>query len=279
MTFAFDRVLTFGASGMVGSYVDFGIRPTLEECDITDAHAVMALVAKEKPSAIILLAGATDMARCESDPAYAYELNVRGAYNVAQTARMNGIPLVYASSSRVFKGDKKTPYEEQDAPQPDTHYGRTKHIGELLVQSLVPEYIIARTAWVFGGGEEKDNKFYGKVLKQLRASSGEVVALSDVQGSPTYGKDYISAIKELLQDGKRGTFHIANMGTATRYDIAKEMAERTNSSVQVKAVERSFFPNGNSLPSNESISSSHITLRPWQEALSEYLSTEWKTVG
>lgn len=277
MTFSLDRVLTLGAGGMIGSYVDFGVRPALEECDITDADSVANIVAKEKPSAIILLAGATDMKRCEEDPAYAYELNVRGAYNVAQAARAVGAVLVYASSSRVFKGDKATPYTEDDAPAPDTHYGRTKHIGELIVQSLVPEHIIARTVWVFGGGPERDNKFYGKMLKQLLSPEGDIVALSDVQGSPTYGKDYIAHIKELLVNGERGTFHIANSGTATRYDIAKKMAELVQSKAPIRAVDRSFFPSGGTLPANESVVSGRVTLRPWEEALTEYLSLEWNT--
>lgn len=270
-----DNVLTIGASGMIGSYVDFGMRPTHQELDVLDEDAVIRYVEERRPSAIIHLAGATDMTRCEQEPAYAYELNVRGTYTVARAAQVLGVPMVYASTSRVFKGDADTPYHETDTPEPLTHYGRTKHIGEIIVQSLVPEHIIARTAWVFGGGKERDNKFYGKVLHQLRSGAEEVVALNDVYGSPTYGKDYIDAIQGLLTEGTRGTFHIANAGVATRYDIAKAIAEVVQPTASIRAVERNFFPSGGTLPTNESIVSAHITLRPWQEALAEYIKKEW----
>jgi dTDP-4-dehydrorhamnose reductase len=275
-SFDFEKTLTFGASGMIGSYVDFGMRPTRAECDITDADAVMRVVAKLKPSAIILLAGATDMARTEKEPAYAYELNVRGTYNVARAARAQGATMVYASSSRVFKGDKKEPYTEEDVPEPETHYGRTKHIGETITTSLVPHHIIARTSWVFGGSPGDDTKFYGRVLQQLNSGQSEVVGLADVEGSPTYGKDYIAAVKTLLTEERHGTFHVVNSGRATRFDLVRAMALEVQPDAKVRAVDRNYFPSGGTLPANESIVSRHVTLRPWQEALAEYLSTEWK---
>lgn len=273
-SFDFSRVLTTGASGMVGSYVDFGIRTDRATLDILDGEAVTAFVKKHKLRAIIHLAGATDMVKTEQDPLYAYELNVRGTYNVAQAARAVGATMVLASSSRVFDGHKKGPYAEGDAPDPQTHYGRTKYIAELVVASLAERYIIARTAWVFGGGPEHDNKFYGKILKQLQ-SGEEVAALDDVCGSPTYGKDYIAAIKDLLEKGEYGTFHVANRGVATRYDLARAMAAHMRRGAKVRAVDRSFFPSAASLPANESISSKRVTLRPWEEALAGYLQEEW----
>lgn len=273
-SFDFAKVLTTGANGMIGSYVDFGARTDRAECDITDEESVMRRIQEYKPSAIIHLAGATDMHRTESDPAYAYELNVRGTYNVARAARAVDATMVYASTSRVFRGDKEVSYAEEDIPEPDTHYGRTKHIGELITATIAPRYIIARTSWVFGGGPERDNKFYGKVLKQLQ-SGAEVVALNDVHGSPTYGKDYVAAIKALLEKGDHGVVHIANAGAATRYDLAVTMAAQMKPDATVRAVDRSFFASGAALPANEAIVSNHVSLRPWQEALTEYVSDEW----
>lgn len=271
--FPLDRVLTLGAGGMIGSYVHFGMRPSREECDITDEASVERMVAKEKPAAIILLAGATDSAKCEADPAYAYELNVRGAYNVARAARLADATVVYASTSRVFKGDKDTPYEETDLPDPQTAYARTKYFGELVTAAIAPRHIIARTAWVFGGGPVRDDKFYGKVMKQLLEGK-DVSALSDVHGSPTYGKDYVAALKTLLSERATGTFHVANEGVATRYDTADAMARELKAGAAVRAVDRSYFPEAN-LPGNEAIVSGTVRLRPWEEALAEYVASEW----
>lgn len=270
-----DGVLTTGGSGMIGTYVDFGLRPNQQELDITNELQVRQYVQTYKPHTIIHLAAAADMVRCEQEPMYAYDSNVRGTYNIALAASEIGATMVYVSSSRVFRGDKEMPYTEADTPSPLTHYGRTKHIGEMIVEKIVPQHIIARTSWVFGGGKERDNKFYGKVLTQLQSDTAEIVALSDVHGSPTYGKDFIAAIKGLLEKKVYGVFHIANAGVATRYDLASLMAAQINPDRAVRAVDRSFFQSGSTLPSNESITSNHCIMRPWQEALVEYIENEW----
>ena len=269
-----SRILITGASGMLGSYVDFGLRPDTDTLNILDKDSVSEYVKKYAPTAIIHLAGATDMALTETDPLYAYELNVRGTYNVAKAAGDAGIPMVYVSTSRVFKGDKETPYTEEDVPEPMTQYAHTKYLGEMITATHVPKHLIARTSWVFGGGPERDNKFYGNIIRQLNKSV--ISALNDVYGSPTYGKDFIATIKKLLAEGQTGIVHIVNEGVATRHDLAKHMVKQLKPDVVVKGVDRSFFSSSTTLPTNESISSTRCVLRPWQEALDEYLEEEWK---
>jgi dTDP-4-dehydrorhamnose reductase len=274
-----DGVLTTGGSGMIGAYIDFGLRPRQAELDVTNESQVREYLQAHRPHTIIHLAAAADMVRCEQEPTYAYDINVRGTYNIVEAARAIDATVVYVSSSRVFKGDQSVPYTETDVPNPQTYYGRTKYIGEMIVASMLQKHIIARTSWVFGGGPLRDNKFYGKVLAQLQSDVPEVVALNDVYGSPTYAKDLISAIKDLLQKEVVGTFHITNTGVATRFDLAAAMAEHVRPDRLVRAVDRSFFPSASTLPTNESISSASLTLRPWQEALAEYLQTEWLAKG
>lgn len=268
------RVLITGANGMLGSYVDFGLRTDASDLNVLDEAAVMHSIETHRPPAIIHLVGATDTVRCETDPTYAFDLNVRGTQNVARAARHVDAAMVYVSTSRVFRGDKAEPYTETDMPNPDTRYGLTKYMGELVTASQVTKHLIVRTAWVFGGGPAKDTKFHGTVLKQLKAGV-EVVALNDVHGSPTYAKDLIATIKDLLLKGEQGIVHAVNSGAATRYDIASHMAEAVHSHSTVRAVDRSHFSWGASLPTNEAVVSKRVALRPWQEALTEYVTEEW----
>ena len=272
----FDRVLTTGAGGMVGAYIDFGLRPSSKELDITVEEDVLAYFKKHQPSAVIHLAAAADMARCENEPSYAYDINVRGTYNIVSAAKELDIPVVTVSSSRVFSGDKDTPYKESDIPNPHTHYGTTKYIAEMITEKMINNHLIVRTAWVFGGGPEKDNKFYGKVINQIQDNSSEINALGDVKGSPTYAKDLVETIKQILADNRKGTYHVTNTGVASRFDIAELIALEFGNTVSVKSVDRSYFPGAESLPDNEAVESVVYQLRPWKEALREYLDTEWK---
>ena len=275
--FDFSKVVTTGAAGMIGAYVDFGVRPSKGELDVLNRDEVMRFVKEHKPNAIIHLAAATDTVRCENDPSYAYTLNGVGTLNVALAAQAVGAVMVYVSTSRVFSGDKQGPYTETDEPNATSIYGKSKQLGEAITSLVAPEYLIVRTSWVFGGGSARDNKFYGTVLKKLLGGKKELVALDDVLGSPTYAKDLIESIKEMLEKKSRGIFHIGNGAPATRADIARCMVEHMGLTTSVRAVGREYFETGYLLPANEAISSERIQLRPWQDALKEYINIEWIT--
>ena len=268
-----SNVLITGSSGMVSSYIDFGIKASREAFDILDHEAVMAFVQKHRPSTIIHLAAATDTNRCEEDPEYAYQVNSVGTLNIALAAESVGAVLVYVSTSRVFSGDKIGPYTENEIPDPKTIYGKSKYLGEVITSLTTKEHIIVRGCWIFGGGPEHDNKFFGNVLKQL--GNDTIRALGDVSGSPTYAKDFVGGIKTLLEEGRRGIFHVSNSGPVTRADIVEYILQSTKSKTQLEIVDRSFFKGGDLLPSNESISSEKIKLRSWKEAISEYMKSEW----
>ena len=81
-----NKVLITGAEGMIGSYIDFGIRTDHDSLDITDDHEVSRVINKLRPEAIIHLAAATDLERCKNDPRYAYWVNAIGTYNIATAA-------------------------------------------------------------------------------------------------------------------------------------------------------------------------------------------------
>lgn len=273
ISFDYSKVLTTGSNGMVGSYIDFGIKTNREELDILDKEAVFNFVQKNKPSVIIHLASATDTNLCESNPTYAYEVNGVGTLNVALAGEAVGALMVYVSTSRVFLGDKADPYSESDVPNPNTVYGKSKYLGEIITSIVSSRYIIARGCWMFGGGPLRDDKFYGTMLKQLR--NEKIVALGDVQGSPTYAKDFIKSIKVLIKNDAQGIFHIGNSGSATRSEIVEYMLQSTESKGNLKIVGREYFPTSHMLPTNEAITSEKVTLRPWQAALSEYMQAEW----
>ncbi|MFM2381897.1 MAG: hypothetical protein RLZZ76_664 [Candidatus Parcubacteria bacterium] len=272
--FDFTNVLITGADGMLGAYIDFGIKTNRDTLNIQDLDSVMSFVQKRRPSAIIHLAAATDTNRSEEDPAYAYGVNSVGTLNVALAAESVGAVFVYVSTSRVFEGDKIGPYTEAEQPHPKSVYGKSKYIGEVIASTVASEYIIARGCWLFGGGRERDTKFFGNVLRQL--GNDTIAALNDVYGSPTYVKDFVGGLKTLLEEGKRGVFHVSNTGCVTRADIVQYILELTKSKTKVEPVKRTFFKNGHLLPPNESISSEKIHLRPWREALGEYIQEEWK---
>ncbi len=271
------KTLVTGADGMVGSYVDFGIRTNRKTLDVTDLPAVMKAVKKHKPKVILHLVAFTDLDAGEKNPVLAYTVNTVATYNVALAARSVGAKLVYISTTGVFDGTKKRPYTEKDTPNPHTYYGHSKYAGELIIQSMLTDYIIARTCWVFGGGPAKDKKFTSKIIAQLQNPRvTDIKALNDVHGSPTYGKDLVAALKELILKDATGLFHLTNTGACSRYDVAKAIVTHVKPSVTVTPVSAQYFNLPARRLTNESAVSKVSFMRPWQDALAEYIATEWK---
>ncbi len=273
------KTLVTGSDGMVGSYVDFGIKTDRKTLDVTDLSAVMAAVQKYKPKVILHLAALTDLDIGEKNPTLAYHINTVGTYNVALAARATKAKLVYISSTGVFDGTKKGPYTEKDTANPQNYYGHSKYAGELIIQSMLKNYIIARACWMFGGGPTRDKKFIAKIVQQLKKSDvTEIKALVDVKGSPTYGKDLAAALKKLITRNAKGIFHLTNKGACSRFDVAKIIVETLKPSVKVVGVNGDYF----NLPAkrviNESATSRVNLMRPWQDALEEYLETEWHKI-
>jgi dTDP-4-dehydrorhamnose reductase len=273
---SFDKILITGADGMVGSYVDFGIKTNRQSLDITTAKETLSVIEKYKPDAILHLAAMTDVDQCERDPSGAYLVNGIGAYHVALAARQCSAKMIYISTAGVFDGEKNGPYAEEDIPNPQNYYGYSKFLGEAVVRGVLEDHLIIRTCWMMGGGPAKDKKFVAKIIAQLaKPETKEINAVNDQIGSPSYAKDLVVAIKELIRQDAKGIYHLAGAASASRFDVAKKIVALVRPDVKVNPVPTSFFNLDAKRTVNEVLSSKVNLMRPWDEAVEDYVRTEW----
>lgn len=269
-----NKVLITGAGGMVGRYADFGIRPSREELDITRAVRVAAFVLKVKPSAMLHLAALTDLQYCEEHPKEATRVNAASTQVLAEVGASVDARFIYLSTNAVFDGEKAAPYDEGDIPSPVNEYGKSKFAGEEYVKQYAKEWLIVRTGWVFGGGRTADKRFVGKIIAQLNGP--EIKAIDDNRGTPTYAKDLMQKIVELMRQGRTGMVHVTNIGTASRFEQAKFIADFFGYQGRLMSLHLRDFPSIPAPLKNEALVSRVVRLRPWQEALREYLQTQWQ---
>lgn len=265
------KIIITGGHGMVGSQARFGIKLGKKELDITNTSSIEKAFKKYKPSVILHLGAMTDMMECEKNSKKAFKLNVSGTEKLARVCMKYNVKLVYMSTCAVFDGKKKTPYIEKDRPRPSNIYGKTKLQGEILSRMILPNVLIIRTGWLFGGGK-KDTKFAKRVFDNLNIGK-EVRAVSDRNGSPTYIPDLLETVKKLIDKDSVGIFNIVNDGAASYFDIATEIKklEKFKSkviSVKAKDLESPLLKRGKM----EALKSSKIKLRSWKSALKEYLT-------
>jgi dTDP-4-dehydrorhamnose reductase len=68
---------------------------------------------------------------------------------MAEEAKRLGAAMIYYSTDYVFDGTKNTPYTENDQPNPQNIYGKTKLAGEEAITSVGVDHLIFRTSWVY----------------------------------------------------------------------------------------------------------------------------------
>ena len=220
------RLLVTGAGGQLGRELVDAARHAghdvvglaKSELDITDQSAVDSAIRTAQPDVVIHAAAWTAVDACESDPDKAHLVNVIGTRNVVQAAQAVGARTVYISTDYVFDGDKPTPYVEEDAPSPQSVYGRTKWEGE---REMGDGDLIVRISWVCG--------FHGanmvKTILKIMKSQPELRFVDDQVGSPTMADDAAAGIIRLIEHGARGVWHLTNQGSTSWYGFAGDVLE------------------------------------------------------
>ena len=286
------KVLVTGAEGMLGTDLcqvmeqEHEVLPVgSNDMDVRDRDAVRKKTTDSDPDLVVHLAALTDVDRCEREPKQAFLTNTIGTQNVVLACQELDIPIVYVSTISVFDGTKPEPYTEFDQPNPRSYYSLSKYQAERIVRSLLQRYYIIRAGWMFGGGE-KDKKFIARILTLARDRS-EVRVVNDKFGSPTYTVDFARGIMALIATGQYGVYHMVNTGQpASRYAVARAVLEYADiTHCNLTTVSSAEFPLPAPRPRMEAgrnLAAELIGLppmRPWQEALEEYVRTVLRKIS
>ena len=273
------RVTIFGASGLLGKALlhewqgDELTSLNSRDADLCDAAQVLAAVKRTHPDWIILAAAYTDVDGCESKPERAFAVNRDGAVHVAEAARDAGAKLLFLSSDYVFDGTKTSPYETRDPRNPQSVYGRSKAEAELRLLEILPHCCIARTSWLFGTG----GKCFPDTILKLAATRLSRDVVNDQRGCPTYAMDLARAIIQLCRKDARGIVHVTNSGECSWFEFARAIVTAAGLVTEIRPVTTQQMPRparrpAYSVMSSTSLQQYGLTLPPWQNALSRYLT-------
>jgi dTDP-4-dehydrorhamnose reductase len=279
-------LLVVGAKGMLGRDLmgilhssfskDEIIGWDIEEMDIQKEDESVAKIEKLRPEIVIHIAAYTDVDGCELDKERAFAVNAEGTRHVALAASKCHAKMVYLSTDYVFDGEKREPYLENDSPHPLNVYGHSKLKGEQYVQEWVKDSLIIRTQWLYG---PFGKNFVDSILRQAREKDALSI-VNDQIGSPTYTADLAKAISGLIQFDARGIFHVANRDLCTWYTFGRAILKLSGvNRVKVVPISSKELGRPAARPSYSVLNcqkfekETGLTMRPWSEALKDYLST------
>ena len=277
--------LVVGCRGMLGSYLCSYVPSTqtgssyrfvgvdLPEIDITDAASVEGVLKRERPDVVINCAAYTDVDGAEADRDAAFRVNGAGPEMLARATAAQGALIVHIGTDFIFDGARPGPYREDDVPNPQSVYAKSKLVGELAVARIAPEHLIVRTAWLYG----PNGKNFVDTILRLARERGYLNVVDDQAGSPTFTGVLSEYLWMLVTRGGRGAYNVAGSGVCTWYDLAREAVSLAGLAVPVKAVTTEEFPRPARRPRNSALDVGKVErflgldMPNWRNGLRRYL--------
>jgi dTDP-4-dehydrorhamnose reductase len=235
------RLLVTGASGLLGLNLSLamhrrhaitgvdrsrlvGVPFELLRADLLDAGAEARILDSVRPEAVVHCAAWADMDACEVDPAGAQRVNAELPGTLARSCAQRGIRLIYISTDGVFDGSKQGAYTEEDMPNPQGAYSRTKLEGERNVLSADPRALVARVnffGWSLAGNRSLAEFFLGHLM------AGEACqGFNDVWFCPLFAGHLANILVEMLEQGLSGLYHVVGSEALTKYEFGLRIARQ-----------------------------------------------------
>lgn len=219
--------LVTGAHGLVGSRVaarlsgERVVAVGRDELDLRDERKIAAVLEEVRPDGIIHCAAMTDVDACEKDPETAWAVNAAAIAVLAKSRAR----LTTVSTDYVFDGSKGD-YSEDDAPNPQSRYARTKLAGEQAALALSKDRAVCRTALVYTGYKNARKQTFAATALQALQQNKPVRAFRDQIGSPTLADNAAEMIIAVHRSGEQGVFHCAGATQVSRVEFVQALARK-----------------------------------------------------
>jgi dTDP-4-dehydrorhamnose reductase len=250
------------------------------ECDLTRPDEMRAKLTELRPEVVFNCSAYNFVDRAESEPEAAFDVNGWGVRNLAMICWDLNCVLVHYSTNYVFGLDRQrcTPYVETDIPGPINAYGVGKLAGEYFARAICPKHFVIRTAALFGLGGIGGKGNFVELMLRLAREGQAIRVVNDQVCTPTSTADLALATIALIQADRYGLYQITNSGSSSWYQYAQTIFELAGVQANLKGVTSEEFGAPAKRPHYSVMASAAYEalgfkpLRPWREAVVEYLT-------
>jgi dTDP-4-dehydrorhamnose reductase len=278
-------VLIIGATGQLGQdlmrvFGDQAIGLGHQDLDVTNGVSVAAMLNEMRPDWVVNTAAFHRVDDCELNPTLSFAVNGVGASNVARAAAGIDAGVVFFSTDYVFGGERRgrgQPHTESDLPDPLNVYGVSKWAGEQLVMQGNPRHLVVRSAGLYGTATSRKGWTFPELMINKARDEGKLRVVTDQALSPTYTADLAATVKALMEREATGLFHLTNDGECSWFEFAQATLELAGATVDIEPTVSTQQPRRAHRPPYSALTSERIAatgvapLRPWREALADYL--------
>lgn len=285
-------ILLFGANGQVGwelrrtlstlgQVTTAGIDGADHTVDLTDLESISRLVAQVKPDLMVNAAAYTAVDKAESEPDLAQQVNADAVGHMGRLAAANDCPVVHYSTDYVFSGEGETPWQEQDEPDPRSVYGHTKLQGEKALARSGADFLILRTAWVYGARGAN----FMLTMQRLFRQKDQLNIVADQYGAPTWSRHIAEATAQILIQSRElgkngfsfsrnwGIYHLTAGGKASWHEFAEAILAGMDADCKLSPITTDEYPCAAARPGYSVLNNEHlqrvfgVQLPHWRQGL------------
>lgn len=290
------KILLTGRSGQVGYELERSLQGLGEivavdraRMDLANLEQVREVIRSVRPGLIVNPAAYTAVDLAESEPELAMRVNAEAPAVMAEEAKKLGAALIHYSTDYVFDGAKTAAYVEDDAPNPQNVYGRSKLAGEQAIAASGVPHIVLRTSWVYG----MRGRNFLRTVQRLAQERDELRIVADQFGAPTWcrtiaettahivmklqsvsGAAGNAGIAEEVWRDYSGIYHLTAQGRTSWHGFTQAIVDHVSTARQpvVTPIATQDYPLPARRPQNSVLSSDKLMrtfcgLPDWQTAL------------
>ena len=229
------KVLLTGGSGQVGQEIIKSkpdeieiIYPCRKKLDLSDYSACKKIVKDNEPDWLINCGAFTKVDEAEKNILLSKKINGYALAAFVEAINEINSNLLHISTDFVFDGNQNFPYKENQIRNPLSQYGRSKALGEELIEKKINDTekaTILRTSWVIS---PRGKNFILTMLK-LHSEKEYIKVVSDQIGCPTSTAELAKVCWRIIELKKKKKLpfilHWSDAGVASWFDVAVAVGE------------------------------------------------------
>ena len=275
-----SELIIIGADGMLGrSWAELltargidHVATTRAELDITDQSALENVV-KPETEWVVNCAAYTLVDAAEEHENLANDVNGYAVGRMAERCKAVGAKLLHYSTDYVFDGTATEPYRTNHRRNPANAYGRSKALGEELIERSGVEHLLVRSSWLYAPW----GKNFVLTIRELARARESLRVVNDQRGRPTDSRRLAEVSLALAEQGSRGVFHVTDGGECTWFELATLIADAVNPDCRVEPCTSDEFPRPAPRPAYTVLDVSATEdvvgpLIPWEDRVREVLA-------
>lgn len=233
-------ILILGSNGLLGSYLaDYchrnghnflGVNRKEYRYDFLKVNELISLLDTLEFDALVNCVGITSIDLCESDPAFAKDINQLAPAAIAEYCKKHVKKFVHISTDHFYDYGKNYPHKETDRVSLLNEYARTKFYAEKAVLASNRNSLVLRTSMI--GLSLNGDSFLDWVIESISANK-KINLFDDAFCSFLHADQLSKYILLSIQNDLKGTYNLASSSVFSKYDFVLEICKKLNIKVNL----------------------------------------------